>query len=192
MFRVLVIISLLVLPLSSVAQSSTNYISDDVYIFIHGGPGNQYRILGSIEAGQPVTNLGVTQGDYTQVVDHKDREGWIKNEFLSFEPSFREQIPALTSELESTKQELANITNSSSNMSDELRQAKAQVAELESALTQAQQQRDTAEARAESAIDNQRYHMWQQGGMIAGIGVLIGIILVYLPRPRRKQSNRWM
>ena len=37
--------------------SSSHYIRDDLFIFMHTGPGRNYRILGSIEAGTPITVL---------------------------------------------------------------------------------------------------------------------------------------
>ena len=30
---------------------------------------------------------------------------------------------------------------------------------------------------------------WKEGGLIAGIGALAGVILVYLPRPRRRRED---
>nr|WP_210147104.1 TIGR04211 family SH3 domain-containing protein [Shewanella sp. WXL01] len=182
-------LSFFFISFASVAQ--TQYVSDDVFIYIHGGPGTQYRILGSIEAGQPITATGKTDGEFTQIVDHKDREGWVKTDSLSAEPSFRERLPKVEAELAQTKQQLASFTNDNTSMSEQLKTANSEVRTLKAKLAEVEAERDTAQAQVKEAIDNKRYHMWQEGGMIAGIGALIGIILVYLPRPQRRRKERW-
>ena len=79
---------MMLLSPSLLAANQTRYISDDVYIYLHGGPGTQFRILGSIEAGQEVTSLKETQGDYSKIVDHKGREGWVQSKMLSAKKAF--------------------------------------------------------------------------------------------------------
>ena len=37
--------------------SSSNYIRDDLFVFLHTGAGRNYRILGSVAAGTPITVL---------------------------------------------------------------------------------------------------------------------------------------
>ncbi|MBR9729191.1 TIGR04211 family SH3 domain-containing protein [Shewanella intestini] len=191
MLRVLSILSFLIFSASSFAQGSVNYVSDDIYIFIHGGPGNQYRILGSIEAGQAVTKLGEVDGDYTHVVDPKGRKGWVETASITNKVSFRERLPKIEAELKAAKNQLSEYSSSNTTMSEQLRNANAAVRELKANLAKVEQERDTAQVQVKAAIDNQRYHMWQQGGMIGGLGALIGIILVYLPRPQRRRKDRW-
>ncbi|WP_083758346.1 TIGR04211 family SH3 domain-containing protein [Shewanella halifaxensis] len=176
---------------SLLAANQTRYISDDVYIYLHGGPGTQFRILGSIEAGQQVTSLNETQGDFTKVVDHKDREGWIQTKMLSAKPSLRVQLPAIQAELKQTKAELETALSSSDSNAQELSQVKSQLATAQKALDSASNERDSAKAKLANIQKNERFEMWQQGGFIAIGGLLLGIILVYLPKPQRKPKNRW-
>nr|WP_275975072.1 TIGR04211 family SH3 domain-containing protein [Shewanella gaetbuli] len=178
--------------LTAHVQAANHYISDDVFTYIHGGPGTQYRILGSVEAGQPVTFSGKTEGDYSQIVDHKGREGWVKNDFLTDKPSFRVSYPQVESELIKVNEQLNQLSLSTDNATQDLAIANKKVSELQQALALAEKERDTAQFELKSAIDNKLFRMWQQGGMIAGIGALIGIILVYLPRPQRRNKSRWM
>ncbi|MGL6176871.1 MAG: TIGR04211 family SH3 domain-containing protein, partial [Vibrionaceae bacterium] len=44
------------------AQES--YISDELFIYMHAGPGTEYRILGSINAGVPVKVMGAEKSGY--------------------------------------------------------------------------------------------------------------------------------
>ncbi|RTR40343.1 TIGR04211 family SH3 domain-containing protein [Shewanella canadensis] len=176
---------------SLLAEGQPRYISDQVYLYLHGGPGTQYRILGSIEAGQAISVLGQKEGDYSKIIDHKGREGWIETKMISADKSFREQLPEVQAELEKTKAELEQVNDASDTSFQELRTLKSQLAQAEKSLEQASTERDIATTKLASIEKNERFQMWQEGGLIAAAGLLLGIILVYLPRPRRKQKNRW-
>ena len=39
------------------ALADTRYVSDNIFTFIHNGPGTQFRILGSVKAGEPLYSL---------------------------------------------------------------------------------------------------------------------------------------
>ncbi len=70
------------------------YVSDNIFTFIHNGPGTQYRILGSVKAGEPLDVKAVNnEAGFTQVVDGRGREGWIKSSELQGEISLRERLP---------------------------------------------------------------------------------------------------
>ncbi|MBB1381295.1 peptide-binding protein, partial [Shewanella sp. SR41-2] len=94
--------------------------------------------------------------------------------------------------LKQANEQLNNITQNTDNTEESLTLSNEKVAELRAALTKAIKERDDAKSKVQQAADNQRYEMWQQGGLIAGIGSLIGIVLVYLPRPQRRKKSRWM
>ncbi|KPZ73532.1 SH3 domain-containing protein [Shewanella sp. P1-14-1] len=189
-FRMLTIVALLLLSKGLMAQ--THYITDDVFIYIHGGPGTQYRILGSIEAGQTITLLNETQNEYSKIRDHKNREGWVKSDLIETGTSLRNRLPLLEAELAKTKTTLSQLDQSSESVAQELTSANNQIASLQSELSRVTNERDSSNQQLQSMKDNAQSKMWQQGAMIAGLGALIGIILVYLPRPQRKQKSRWM
>jgi SH3 domain protein len=189
--RILALVGLILLSPSLLAAGQTRYISDDVFLFLHGGPGTQFRILGSIEAGQEISSLGETQDGYTKVIDHKGREGWVETKMISAQTSFRNLLPEVQAELTKTKAELKQVVDSSDTSVQDLQRVKSLLATAEKSLAQASQERDRATNKLANIQKNERFQMWQEGGIIAVIGLLIGVILVYLPRPRRKQKNRW-
>ena len=80
--------------------SSSNYIRDDLFVFLHAGPGRNYRILGSVGAGTPITVLDRnSEAEFTQIKDNEDRTGWVETRFVSNEMSQAEKIPLLTQRL---------------------------------------------------------------------------------------------
>lgn len=190
--RALVLVIALVTSHFALANEQTGYISENVYVFLHGGPGNQYRILGSVEAGQPVTLLGEQQSNFSKIVDHKGREGWVQTEQLSNEPSFRVLLPKLNQQLKTTQTKYKQASNDLTSLRAELSKAKSDLNKSNHALTQTTQERDKALAKLASLSRDQDYEMWRQGGLIVGIGILLGIIITYLPKPQRRRKERWM
>ena len=192
MLRVLSIVALFMWPVHAMAEEPAHFISDDVFIYIHGGPGKDYRIIGSVEAGMPITKLNKTEGDYTEIIDSKGRQGWVVAKLVTDKPSFRHRFPVVESELIKASEQLNTISLSSDDIDEYKQVTEQKLTELNLALVEAVKQRDAALAQVVTDIDNQRYEMWQQGGIIAGIGALLGIFLVYLPRPQRRKRGRWM
>lgn len=190
--RMFTMVVLLLLSNGLMAQQATHFITDDVDIYMHSGPGTQYRILGTIEAGQSVTLLNESQNDYSKIRDHKNREGWVISELVKKGTGLRNRLPIVEAELAKAKQTLAQLDQSSESVTQQLTAANQQILSLESELASASQQRDHAIKELNAIQDNAQSRMWQQGALIAGLGALIGIFLVYLPRPQRKKSSRWM
>ncbi|QYK03203.1 TIGR04211 family SH3 domain-containing protein [Shewanella psychrotolerans] len=173
------------------AAEQTRYISDNVFTFLHGGPGTQYRILGSVEAGQPITYLGETQDDYVKIIDHKGREGWVDGKLVASDKSFRVQLPEVEAKLETVQAELDELKAQTNNSDQTIRQLRSQLASAEEQLSIASNERDSAVRELTQIQNNERFEQLKQGGMIAGIGLILGVIIAYLPRPRRRQKNRW-
>lgn len=191
MLRGILLIGALLFATASFAEEQPGYISDDIYVFIHGGPGNQYRILGSIEAGQKVTLLGETEDDFSKIIDHKGREGWVKSEFLTTQSTFRYQIDAQQAKLDEAQQQLQNALSSRGEVTAEIDDLKSQLAKAQNSLAAATKARDDAQQQLASMQDDAKYKMWREGGIIGALGALIAVILVYLPRPRAKKRDRW-
>ena len=189
---------------SASATALQRYVSDEIYTFLRRGPGKQYRIIGSIKAGEPVTQLALSDdGKYAKVRDSKQREAWIVASELQENPSFRSQHEQVQQQVAVLNDKLTNID---SVQARELKQKSAQLIENERALKQAQEKlasqgEELVQLRAENDKLNaslgtrkqeQLFTWMKQGGMIAGAGLLIGLLIPYLPRPRRSQRDRWL
>ncbi len=182
---------------------SDRYVSDDIYTCLHGGPGKQYRILGSVKAGTKVQFIELdASGKYAQIIDSKGPTAWIASESLQSAPSFRSQVVELQAQKQQLQHQLDNID---SEQARELKLKREQVAQL-SAQSQQQQQRldeqseELQSLRQENSKlqqslgtkeQDEQYRWWREGGTIAGVGLLLGLLLPYLPRPRRRK-DRWM
>ncbi len=192
MLRILTLLGMMLLSPNLLAEGQPRFISDNVFLYILNGPGTEYRILGSIEAGQPITLLGESQGDYSKIVDHKGREGWIQTNLISDTPSFREQVPTLTNELATVKAKLDEVLSTKDDGVDQVAELQSKVSELESTLSKTVQERDSLKVAVDRSADEARYALWREGAVIGGIGLLLGVLLVYIPRPQRRNKKRWM
>ncbi|WP_296043917.1 TIGR04211 family SH3 domain-containing protein [uncultured Alteromonas sp.] len=191
----LVVVSLPVAAQQSsdnVTANSDHYIADNLIVYLHSGPGRNYRILGSIEAGVPVT---VLQSDadkgFTQISDTDEREGWVETQYLIDTISRRAQLPQLSQRLADSEQQLNRIQSRNSTLAQELAQVKQQNAQLEASLNESQQSVASLEAQISDQDTQERYRMFSYGGIVAGAGVLLGIIITFIPK-RRRRNDSWM
>ena len=78
------------------SNGEIRYISDDLYTFLHAGPGRNYRILGSVLAGTRVTQLQIdAENNFVEIIDDKQRTGWVDATFITTESSIRESLPGI-------------------------------------------------------------------------------------------------
>ncbi|WP_421192865.1 TIGR04211 family SH3 domain-containing protein [Aeromonas jandaei] len=183
--------------------ADTRYVSDNIFTFIHNGPGTQYRILGSVKAGEPLEVKAVNgEAGFTQVVDGRGRDGWIKSSELQSQISLREQLPQVEKERDELKARLQNLNGDNEKrfaekdgqiaaQSKEIAALKAQLASQGEEMNNLKEQNDALT----QSYDNQEHDMQMdwfiRGGAMVGAGILLGILLPMLPR-RRSRSDRWM
>jgi SH3 domain protein len=189
------------LPWLGVAEAANRYISDNVYTYLHSGPSNQFRILGTVNAGEPVEQLSTdAETRYVQIRDAEGRTGWVNGDFVQTEESFRSR---LEDELINTKQRLFSVDERHElDMQDKTSRLQQQEQELSqvheqlNALRQQHAKLENENQRLSSLMDDKEHKMrldWLlNGGLVAGAGVLFGILLPMVPLRRRRNQGRWM
>ncbi|ABS46514.1 bacterial SH3 domain protein [Yersinia pseudotuberculosis IP 32953] len=200
----LICLTILSLSLSWGAQAEEKrYISDELDTYVHSGPGNQYRIVGTLKGGDEVTLISVDNGtNYGQIRDSKGKTTWIPLNQLSETPSLRVRVPDLEQQVKTLTDKLANIDNSWNQRTAEMQQ---KVAASDSVISELQKENESLKNQlivAQKKVnavnlqldDKQRTIILQwfmYGGGVAGIGLLLGLVLPHLI-PSRKKNNRWM
>ena len=201
----LILALLCYLPWLSMAEAANRYISDVVYAYLHAGPSNKYRILGSIKAGEPVEQLDRdAQTKYVQIRDSEGRTGWVEGQFAQSEESFRSKLPKLEDALKKTKEQLSSVDERhEQDIVDKTNRLQLQdqaLAEQQTELDQLRAQHDKLQSenqRLTSLMDDKEHRMrldWLlNGGIVAGIGALIGFLLPLIPlRRKSRNKDRWM
>lgn len=171
------------------ASAETAHIADDAYVFMNSGPSNQYRINGRVNSGEPVTILD-HKNEYIQIRAESGRVGWVPEAFVEPGQSKLVRMPALESELasakkqiEAQKQEIELLQNSAQSRRQESEQNQAKVVDLEQEIASLQ-------TRIANMDQSNLIRWLTHGGLVALGGVLLGLLVPYLPK-RRKPRNDW-
>ena len=95
------------------AADEKRYISDELSTWVRSGPGDQYRLVGKLNAGEEVTVLQTnSDAQYAQIRDAEGKTNWIPLSQLSATPSLRTRVPQLEQQVKDLTDKLANIDNS--------------------------------------------------------------------------------
>jgi len=150
------------------ASAETGWVDDQVRLNLRTGPGNQYRILASIETGDSVEIL--SRGDGWVEVSAEGKSGWVPDGYLQPDP------PAVVklARIESETAELRTRTKQLGEDTEKLRGENEQLAtrEAEQRTELERLTRDNLELRAGA-----RWPEWIAGACILTVGMALGALL---------------
>ncbi|SUG45708.1 Arylsulfatase [Salmonella enterica subsp. arizonae] len=191
------LIGLTLLALSATAVShaeETRYVSDELNTWVRSGPGDNYRLVGTVNAGEQVTLLQ-SDANYGQIKDSSGRTAWIPLKELNTTPSLRTRVPDLENQVKTLTDKLNNIDTTwnqrTANMQQKVAQSdsvinglKEENQKLKNELIVAQKKVSAANLQLD---DKQRTIIMQwfmYGGGVLGIGLLLGSgAAAYDPKP---------
>ncbi len=191
----MMLVSMLALP----ALAQDRYIADKLFTYMHSGPSNQFRIIGSIDAGEKVRLLNTnSETGYSQISDQRGRTGWVESRFITRQTSMAERLPLLETELKEVKSQLANARqhadSEKAGLVESLEIRNKQIADLEQSYSDISQQllaSQTEIRELRARLDTQKEDLllkyFMYGGGVAGGGLLFGLILPHII-PRRKRN----
>ena len=174
------------------SEGEIRYISDDLFTYLHAGPGRNFRILGSVVAGTRVTLLQEdTEKNFVEIIDDKQRTGWVDAEFINVSRSVRELVPGLQQQVAETEQTILQQKESNDLLNQQIADLTSQNTNLKKKLSEAEKE-NTEITKTLADYDQTAQMEWfTRGGIVAVISLLLGIILTYLPKKRRRNDN-WM
>jgi SH3 domain protein len=191
-FLVMLITSFMSFQVMSQSEGQTRYISDDLFTYIHAGPGLNYRILGSVTAGTKVTLLKTdSETNFSQIVDDKNRTGWIDTDFIKKNRSVRELVPGLQQEVSQTQKVLEQEQQTNQRLNQQIQSLSNSVKALEKQLASSEKKQSQLTRELENHDKTEQMEWFTRGGILAVVSLLIGIIITYLPKKRRRNDN-WM
>jgi SH3 domain protein len=174
------------------SEGEIRYISDDLFTYLHSGPGRNFRILGSVVAGTRVTLLQENpEKSFVEVIDDKQRTGWVDAEFINGTKSVRELVPGLRQQVEKTEKTILQQRSSIDLLNQQIIALTSQNTNLKKNLSDTEKE-NAKKAQTLADYDQTAQMEWfTRGGIVAVISLLLGIILTYLPKKRRRNDN-WM
>jgi SH3 domain protein len=174
------------------SEGETRYISDDLFTYLHAGPGRNFRILGSVVAGTRVTLLQQdTEKNFVEIIDDKQRTGWVDAEFINVSRSVRTLVPGLQQQVEKTEKTMLQQRESNDLLNQQIADLNSQNTNLKKKLSTAEKENIKITQTLADYDQTAQMEWFTRGGIVAVISLLLGIILTYLPKKRRKNDN-WM
>ncbi len=199
--QLIVLLGLLLALPSAFAQQY--FVADKLFTYIHAGPNNTYRIIGSVNAGEEIqlVDRNASTG-YSQIVDNRGRKGWIESKFVSSSESIAVRLPRIEEELATVKQELNKARNSADQeqaglissleaRNDQIAEMEKNYAEISDKLAKAQTQVRQLTAKLDTQKEDLLLKYFMYGGGVAGIGLLFGLVLPHVIPRRKKSPNGW-
>ncbi|EQB4443654.1 TIGR04211 family SH3 domain-containing protein [Pluralibacter gergoviae] len=197
-------LTLLALSASTIAHADEKrYVSDELNTWVRSGPGDNYRLVGTVNAGEEVQLLQTNNDtQYAQVKDSSGRTAWIPLKELSTSPSLKTRVPDLENQVKTLTDKLNNTDNTWNQRTADMQQKvagsdsvinglKEENQKLKNELIVAQKKVNAANLQLD---DKQRTIIMQwfmYGGGVLGAGLILGLVLPHLV-PSRKRKDRWM
>lgn len=190
-----------VLLSASTQAFAADYIAENLSTYMRKGAGNQFKISGSIQAGEPVTVLD-KKDNFVLIRDSRNREGWVLASEISQTASPRELIPQLQQEVQTLTAKLKNMDSDWQRRTAEM-QRRSQDAEKQSSNLfeeNAQLKRELEIVKnknrnleimqdAEKRTIAIQYFIY--GGSVLVVGLLLGLIIPIILPKRRSRNGGW-
>lgn len=208
------------LSISPLAQAQSAWVTDQFEITLRSGPSTSNAIQLMVSSG---TRLEVLERDeengYTRVRTQGGTEGWVLTRYLMSEPSAREQLQNLTSQLTSANTRGSSLNSQLSAVRSEYDAAQNRIQQLErdnsrleqelaeirrtaanvlsineqnQALNEAKTDLEIQVTTLETQVRDLRRQSGRQWLMTGGAIMLIGILLgLWLPRINWRRRSRY-
>lgn len=177
--------------LSTSAFAANYYVSDELFTYTHSGPGTKYKIVGIVNAGEKIKVVSTSENaEYTQIIDSKGRNVWMSSKYISNQPGLKKQLEELKisySKMDKNKITLEKELATNINQVQELKKLNSS---LSKEVKQVQQKNEKLNEKLDKEQNELLMRWFTYGGIVAGAGLIFGLILPYLI-PSKKQKARW-
>jgi SH3 domain protein len=168
------------------------FIIDALSTPLRSGPGNEYRTISTVRAGESVTFIGDNPANgYIKIRDISGNEGWLSGEYITYAASPKANIEALKQQLGQQEMMAAQFEQERQNLQQAVGAAET---ERDNAKKEAELAKQTA-AQLTARLAEQNPDLLQNkmviGGGILAAGLLLGLILPIIT-PKRRRNDRWM
>ena len=172
-------------------QTDKAYISDDLFIFMRSGAGKQYRLLGSITAGSAITLIDETTNGFQKITDDKGRSGWIEEKYISKNPSLRNVIAELNTQLADKDEIIKNLKTDFLDEKQQITVVNTDNAKLKTQIKSLTKQLAISEMQAKKQDTGMQKQWFFNGAIVLGIGLFLGLLLPKLFTRRRNAMENW-
>lgn len=167
------------------------YISDDLTIFMHAGPGTNYRILGTINAGTQIQTTGKSDKGYSEIVGEKNRISWVETKYITTKPGLRFILADLNGKLASASDYNAQLDGEINDLKSNIELLTQDKKKLTSQLEKVQLQLTQTQSKVKNQDSKMLSQRFYNGAIVLGVGLLLGLILPRVFARRRSAMDNW-
>jgi SH3 domain protein len=182
--------------LFSFAEESTNstttgYISEDLIVYMHSGAGKNYRIQGTVNAGEKIQLTGKSSNDYSEIISDNDRTGWIESKLVSTKPGMRYVIADLNEKLASFQSGKSDVTQQLNEAISEIDALKSERSDLQNSISALNMDLTATKSQLKNQDTSIKKQWFFNGAIVLSIGLLFGLILPRLFSKRKSGMENW-
>lgn len=188
---ILIISSSICLQTNAQESTTQGYISDELPIFVHSGPGKNYRILGTVTSGSEIKITGNAKNDYSEVIDEKGRTIWLESKYVKTQPGLRVIIAQLNAKL-------ADLEGSSSALSESLLRANKKVDQYSGEKTQLNNEISVlnktlseVKLKLKDQDTNIKKEWFFNGAIVLCVGLILGLVIPRLSSNKKSNMGSW-
>ncbi|MDX2370164.1 MAG: TIGR04211 family SH3 domain-containing protein, partial [Colwellia sp.] len=162
---------------TSSSKNKQGFITDDLSIYMHAGPGTNYRILGTINAGSEIKTSGKSDKGYSEIIDDKNRITWVETKYLTTKPGLRFVVAELNGKIAGSSDYTNQLDGEVNQLRSSVEMLSKDKKQLLKQLKQVEQQLKTTMSKVkdqDTKILTQRFY---NGAIVLGIGLILGLIL---------------
>ncbi|MFT6193932.1 MAG: SH3 domain protein [Cognaticolwellia sp.] len=187
---------LLFTSLFSFAEESTNstttgYISEDLIVYMHSGAGKNYRIQGTVNAGEKIQLTGKSANNYSEIISDNDRTGWIESKLASTKPGMRYVIADLNKKLASFQSGKSDVTQQLNEAISEIDGLKSERSDLQNSISALNMDLTATKSQLINQDTSIKKQWFFNGAIVLSIGLLFGLILPRLFSKRKSGMENW-
>lgn len=167
------------------------YISDELFIYMHAGPGTNYRILGTIIAGSEVKITGAQDNGYSEVIDEKNRATWIESKYVSTKAGLRFVVAELNEKITSSRDFTSQLDGEVNELKSKVNLLTADKTKLSVKLKKLTSTLVETQTKIKDQDTNIKKQWFFNGALVLGVGLILGLILPRLFSRRRGAMDSW-
>lgn len=143
-----------ILLASNLATAASLYISDQLYVPVRKGQGNEFAIVHKgLPSGTKIT-LVERDTDWTKVTTTEGITGWIRNQFLDDSPPAKVLLIAANRKLERISKNLVELNAEKQSLLDNYTQTQASLKQVDEQATSSAAELSALKAISASAIES--------------------------------------
>lgn len=167
------------------------YISDDLFIYMHAGPGTNYRILGTIIAGTEIKVTGNKENEYSEIIDDKNRPTWVESKYITTQAGLRFVVQDLNREISKTNGFTSELDGEVNDLKSQLNAVNNEKEQLSAELKKITLALKETQSKVKDQDTNIKKQWFFNGAIVLGLGLLLGLILPKFFGRRRDSMESW-